>query len=70
MAFSGNQILDPNSLEYGLPTDTCCVGEDDPSVARALNVSKSVGKSPVQTGGKIPVGYDGPLGNTGDQGNG
>ena len=67
MPIDGKQDLDPNSLDYGLPLDTCCVGSPDPDIHRAY-AGGPVGKSPVQiVGGKIPVGYDGPLGNTGDQ---
>ena len=60
MPISGNQNLDPNSTKYGLPTDTCCVGAGGPTPHEVQVLPEDVGKSPVQTGGKIPVGYNGP----------
>lgn len=57
-AISG-QNLDPNDPDYSLPLDSC-VGGGGPTPQEAAMISKSVAKSPVQTGGKIPVGYNGP----------
>ena len=55
MAIEGNQILDPNNLDCGLPVDTCCVGMGGPTPMEAALISKQVAKSAVQTGGKIPT---------------
>ena len=55
MPISGDQNLNKDDPDYGLPLDTQCVGLGGPSPMEAAVISKSVGKSPVQTGGKIPA---------------
>lgn len=60
MPIDGNQNLDKNDPDYGLPLDTQCVGLGGPTPQEAAVISKSAGKSPIQTGGKIPTGYNGP----------
>jgi hypothetical protein len=42
MALNGNQVLDPNNLDCGLPTDTCCVGMGGATPEEVATISKSV----------------------------
>lgn len=61
MPISGDQCLDKNDPDYGLPLDTCCVGGAGPSPTEVTTISGSTGKSTTFKGlGSVPVGYDGP----------
>ena len=54
MPISGNQNLNKDDPDYGLPLDTQCVGLGGPTPMEAAVISKSQGKSGAQ-GGKVPM---------------
>ena len=48
MPISGEQNLDKNDPDYGLPLDTCCVGMGGPSPMEAAVISRSGGRGLAQ----------------------
>jgi hypothetical protein len=60
MPISGDQCMDKNDPDYGLPMDTCCVGDGGPSPTEVTNISGSTGKKTSYSAKSVPVGYDGP----------
>lgn len=45
MPISGDQCLDKNDLDYGLPMDTCCVGGAGPSPTEVTTISQPGAKT-------------------------
>lgn len=64
MAFSGDIQLDRSKPGFGLPSDTCCVGDGGPSPDQVVTLSTGSGRGPVSgyAARSVPVGYDGPVG--------
>ena len=60
MPISGDQILDRNDPDFGLPADTCCVGDGGPTPEQVTNISGPTGAKTSYTAQSVPIGYDGP----------
>lgn len=58
MPISGDQCMDKNDPDYGLPMDSC-VGCNGPEPTDVTKISGPA-KVPYQGAGSAPVGYDGP----------
>jgi hypothetical protein len=59
---SGDQQLDRGQRGFGLPSDTCCVGDGGPSPVEATMISNGSGPVSGYAAQAVPVGYDGPVG--------
>ena len=68
MPINGNQVLDANDPDCGLPVDTCCVGMSGPEPTEVTTISKMTSSPATSTNVQAHnTGYyDGPAGNTGD----
>ena len=62
MPISGDQCMDKNDPDYGLPMDSCVGGSAGPEPTEVTKISGAakIPYADAKTIGSAPVGYDGP----------